>query len=194
MPISKMKTKMTSYSAPRFWACLSCTLFFSLGNSPAFAALAQELQSDSKQVPPYYSDLISVSGGSYENSAKSIDWVIGETIIETICSAHTVLTQGLLQPSVKKESSTDTERLIGGKQVKIYPNPFSSEVNIQLTLNTEDAYHLQFVSLEGKLIKEEQIKDGQTVLHTESLLSGMYILNIYSPKGNLLHSSKVFKK
>ncbi len=60
----------------------------------------------------------------------------------------------------------------------IYPNPFSSEIHLPLIPESSFTIH----SLEGKLLHTGVL--DQPVINLSELSNGMYILTLYTPKGN----------
>lgn len=76
--------------------------------------------------------VIAASGTYYANSQSSLDWTIGEPIIESYASAVT-LTQGFHQtrilPVLIDEISSDSSH------IKIYPNPAQDYIHIQTPIH-----------------------------------------------------------
>lgn len=66
----------------------------------------------------------------------------------------------------------------------VFPNPFTSELNINLPANWSSAEYVLSNSM-GQIVQEGTITLSQTI-STESLNPGMYIIQIKSPKGRLL--------
>ena len=69
--------------------------------------------------------------------------------------------------------------------IKVYPNPASEFIQIQMTKNFASEYKLQLLNSTGIVVKEKQItatSDLTATLDVTDVKSGMYILNIKSDK------------
>ncbi len=71
----------------------------------------------------------------------------------------------------------------GSQQIQIYPNPFTSELNIS---TSAELSRIELIDLSGKVVRFLSVK-GQTyiTLSTEDLKPGMYLLKISRIKGPL---------
>jgi uncharacterized repeat protein (TIGR01451 family) len=66
-------------------------------------------------------------------------------------------------------------------QIIIYPNPFKSELKINLgQIHTGS---IEVFSLIGELVLSQQIQSGTAMLNTQEWPSGMYLLKVKSPDG-----------
>ena len=71
----------------------------------------------------------------------------------------------------------------GSQRIQIYPNPFTSELNIS---TSAELSRIELIDLSGKVVRFLSVK-GQTyvTLSTEDLKPGMYLLKIFRNKGPL---------
>ncbi|MDP3915878.1 MAG: T9SS type A sorting domain-containing protein [Bacteroidota bacterium] len=71
------------------------------------------------------------------------------------------------------------------KGFKVYPNPVSGELFVQLTTNIDENYTLELYSLKGELVKKECLDAGNNLhrVDTSSLRNGIYILRLISDSG-----------
>jgi hypothetical protein len=76
---------------------------------------------------------------------------------------------------------SDEEILESSNQLKIYPNPANNYINI---LSVEDVVDIKVYSLQGKLMLQQQITNGEK-LNVLDIPDGMYILYITDRKGNI---------
>lgn len=76
---------------------------------------------------------------------------------------------------------SDEETLETSNQLKIYPNPANNYINI---LGVEDVIDIKVYSLQGKLMLQQQITNGEK-LNVLDIPDGMYILYITDRKGNV---------
>ena len=125
-------------------------------------------------------EIISTSGQFANGSQGSLSWTLGEPITETASGLTNILTQGFQQ---------DFERFAGNSelyltdQFEIYPNPFTSEINL----------HSNLASLKYRVLvtdtKMKQVREINFILphgissykiDLSTLSSGLYFLTIYS--------------
>lgn len=78
-------------------------------------------------------------------------------------------------------------------RVKIYPNPASDVLNIQLIENTSLINNIRILDLLSNIILEKQINSQQTQLKVSSLASGIYIIEGYTEKGEVFREKFVRK-
>lgn len=71
------------------------------------------------------------------------------------------------------------------KELKVYPNPVSGELFVQLTTNIDENYTLELYSVKGELVKKECLDAGSNLYRVDmsSLRNGIYILRMISDSG-----------
>ena len=67
--------------------------------------------------------------------------------------------------------------------VKLFPNPTSDELNIQL-LNSLNNTSLSIIDITGKTIITQTLNDSSSSIDVSNLLSGLYLLKLDSDKGS----------
>ncbi|MFT3917826.1 T9SS type A sorting domain-containing protein [Cloacibacterium sp.] len=78
------------------------------------------------------------------------------------------------------------------KGYRLYPNPTSSIVTIE---TEEEMSSLKIFTIDGKQIfYKDLIKDRKIELDLSHYPSGVYFINVYSKKGNILVNEKIIKK
>jgi hypothetical protein len=82
------------------------------------------------------------------------------------------------------------QRPINEVEVDIYPNPFSS--NIKLDVITRKAYYAKLVNLQGTVVQQIRFRTS-TEWNTNGLSPGMYFLEI-TEKGRIVSTQKVLKQ
>lgn len=76
--------------------------------------------------------------------------------------------------------SVDKEELSKGN-VSIYPNPVENLVNISLTdVNINEAYQIQVVDMNGKVIEQTKSSNLLTQVNLESINSGVYFVKLFN--------------
>ncbi len=78
--------------------------------------------------------------------------------------------------------------------IKIEPNPFSDYTYISINENISTNYYkLILFNLDGRIIKEIDIKDNHAVLNRENLMPGIYLVKIMTNEGSILHTKVIIK-
>ncbi|MEM7086426.1 MAG: T9SS type A sorting domain-containing protein [Bacteroidota bacterium] len=67
-------------------------------------------------------------------------------------------------------------------QVNLFPNPATSQLQIQIPNLKQDLYSYQIFSAQGILMKEGEISEKTETLNIERLPVGMYFLKVVSPE------------
>ena len=73
-------------------------------------------------------------------------------------------------------SSLSTANVLANSSVKIYPNPFTDEVNISIE-NSEKA-ELEILDMNGRLVSKKSLNEKKNVVNTSGLNSGIYLFKI----------------
>src|SRR5690606_11604925 len=80
------------------------------------------------------------------------------------------------------------------KQLKIYPNPFSTETRLKIENNGIEPANIQIYSMDGRLVINDKITDNEYLWRGENqnaqkLQPGIYICKVQS--GNSIFTEKV---
>jgi hypothetical protein len=129
-------------------------------------------------------EVVATQGDSYTNGDVSMDFTIGEVIINTETDAATDLTQGLHQ-------TTWTITALDGDapsyEATVFPNPTADVLNIQTSKFENVMYTLYDVK--GVLVKQGNLSAEATAIQVSELVSGSYSLILNKGTQNL----KTFK-
>ena len=133
------------------------------------------LQSEA-QVNP--SQVISSSGGTFSNSDYTMDFTIGETVIDDIGNGAK-FTQGFHQGDLAIITSIEEIDFF----IKLYPNPTISSFTIEF--NEPQTVQLILSDENGKIITQETI-DGQLAktFDVSKLSQGNYFLTVFDKENN----------
>ena len=116
--------------------------------------------------------LVSSSGSTFNNGNVIMDFSIGEIVINTFNSSS-ILTQGFHQEVLK----ITTEVVNIDIKTKVYPNPTTSILNIELEENI--SADIMVYDINGKLVIKDRLNDQQKKqLDFGFLKQGNYILHI----------------
>jgi|TARA_B110000908_G_C10184554_1_gene417347 hypothetical protein len=129
-------------------------------------------------------EVVSTQGDSYSNGTGSIDFTIGEVIINTGTDGTNTLTQGFHQTNW---NFVGLEDHLPSYAAIIFPNPTVDVLNIQTSSFEGVTYTLY--DGQGKLVLQDLLSAKQTPIEVSELAPGSYSLTLNNETQNL----KTFK-
>jgi len=135
-------------------------------------------------------EIISTQGNFYEKSEGSLSWTLGEPIIESLVSGIGKLTQGFHQTHL---ITTLVKDFKVESSVQVSPNPFKSDITIQLPRNSSQ-YSYSLFDMQGRKLLESLIPEASTKVDFSNLLPGIYFLNIHDYKFQIIKSFQIIKQ
>lgn len=129
-------------------------------------------------------EVIATQGDSYTAAPGTLDFTIGEVVINTLSNASNDLTQGFHQTNWKFSGLED---FAPGFVITVFPNPASDYLNIQTT--DYQNLHVVLYDEAGKLVAQEDLLAEKTSIRVAELATGNYSLVVSNNSGTL----KLFK-
>ena len=129
-------------------------------------------------------EVVSTQGDSYSNGSGSIDFTLGEVIIDTGTDGTNDITQGFHQTNW---NFVGLEDFAPNYEAIIYPNPTSDVLNIRTSTFENVTYTLY--DAHGKLVMQNILSSEQTPIQVSQLAPGSYSLTLNNETQNL----KTFK-
>jgi hypothetical protein len=129
-------------------------------------------------------EVVSTQGDSYSNASGSIDFTIGEVIINTGTDGTNTLTQGFHQTNW---NFVGLEDHLSSYEATIFPNPTLDVLNIRTSSFEGVTYTLY--DAQGKLVLQDLLASEQTPIEVSELAPGSYSLTLNNATQNL----KTFK-
>jgi len=129
-------------------------------------------------------EVVSTQGDSYSNGSGSIDFTIGEVIIDTGTDGTNDITQGFHQTNW---NFAGLEDYAPDFEVTLFPNPTQDVLNIRTGTFEHITYTLY--DAQGKLVLQEMLSAEQTPIQVSQLAPGSYSLTLNNETQNL----KTFK-
>ena len=132
------------------------------------------LRVSSQSVAPF---VVSTAGDYFSNSNGSIQWTMGETMIETYGNASNFITQGFEQPedfttSISTDISTD---------ISIFPNPATDRIYLEFGNNSDGDYSIEIDDVLGQknasLLINIQSGNKEEISLT-GLAAGVYFISV----------------
>ncbi len=133
-------------------------------------------------------EVISNGGSSLSNGEYTIDFTIGEPVIETVQNDGKMLTQGYHQPTL---AIIEVKQIDENFSAALFPNPATSFLNVELEAFDGVSFQLQDVN--GKIIEQQGINQKVTSINVKSLDRGVYMLKLVDENDNKLKSYKFLK-
>jgi hypothetical protein len=129
------------------------------------------------------------SGGSVNYSQT-----VGETAIVIVGCTDFLFTQGFQQPGIK----ISPEKPPAGSGVKVYPNPVTDFLTVELFGNEARTFRIELINFRGTIIfTDEKIFSDQFWIkepyNVENLLKGLYFVRIISEDGIINQTFKIEK-
>lgn len=134
-------------------------------------------------------EVISTQGDSYDNGTNTIDFTIGEPVIETVSDGSNDVTQGFHQTNL---TITNIEDLDVNFSVNIYPNPAADFVN--LSIEKYEKITFQIYDLGGKLVEESILTSTTTSVDVSEYPKGTYLLTLIQSDNKKVKTYKIVKK
>jgi len=129
------------------------------------------------------------SGGSINYSQT-----IGETAIVIVSCTDFLFTQGFQQPGIK----ISPEKPPAGNGVKVYPNPVTDILTVELFGNETRTFRIELINFRGSVVfTDKKILSDQFWIkepyNVENLLKGLYFIRIISEDGIINQTFKIEK-
>lgn len=134
-------------------------------------------------------ELLSSSSGSLKNDNFSINWTIGEIAVESYSTPDLILTQGLLQNRINPNVNTSIND--SKTKFRISPNPFSSSLEINSTI--ENSYSYEILDISGKQITIGLVSSKLISINTSSIPKGIYLIRIITSQNEIIYTQKLIK-
>ncbi len=114
-------------------------------------------------------EVISTQGDSYSNANGSVDFTIGEVVINTGTDGTNDITQGFHQTNWNFAGLVNHQPDV---QALIYPNPTQES----LVIKTEqfEGVTYQMVDATGRVVRESQLSGEETLITVSDLAPGNY--------------------
>ncbi len=125
-------------------------------------------------------EVVASQGETYSNANGSIDFTVGEVIINTGSNGTNDLTQGFHQTNWNFLGVVD---FAPDFEVTIFPNPTSDMLNIKSSAYQDISYSLY--DAQGKLVLKNVLSETVTQIQVNQLAPGAYSLSINDKKEQL---------
>jgi hypothetical protein len=118
-------------------------------------------------------EVVATQGDSYSNANGSIDFTIGEVIINTGTDGSNYITQGFQQTNWNFVGLVDHSP---SYEAIVFPNPTEDILNIQTSAFENVTYSLY--DAQGRLVLQDKLSAEQTPIQVSQLAPGSYSLTL----------------
>jgi len=125
----------------------------------------------------YAQEVVSTAGSHGETTSGSLNWTVGEPVIETITDGTNTLTQGFQQ---SKLSVTAIYELPGlDFTVSVFPNPASDFLTVKVENNDRLTGLMYYMyDINGKLLLLKRLEGNETIIFMRHFKPSTYILKV----------------
>lgn len=133
-------------------------------------------------------EVVSSQGESYSNATGSIDFTLGEVVINTGINGAGEITQGFHQTNWNILSIED---YAPSYEVAIFPNPMEDVLSIETSKFDNVTYTLY--DAQGKMVMQNKLSAEQTPIQVGQLAQGAYTLELNYNQTNSPSKRKTYK-
>jgi hypothetical protein len=135
--------------------------------------------------------VISSIGGMDSAQSISLEWTVGESLVETLNDGKTVFTQGFQQTFF---TTTPMKEVPSGTLIRIFPNPTNSYFYVLVETGNKDILNFLLYDIHGRVLYTKTVLPHNEILFDVSAFaSGIYLLDIRSSSGAIIESQKIIK-
>jgi len=137
-----------------------------------------------------FQQAVSSGGGGFSNEDVSLNWTIGESVIQTFSADGIVLTQGFQQSSytiTQIELNTSFNLIFN-----VYPNPTSQYVNIEVIGDLSDLEGTLY-DLSGRIIVQKRFEENRLRFDLVDCSASTYMIIVKNAKGEKVANYKIIK-
>ena len=132
--------------------------------------------------------------GVTARGAINYSQTVGETAVEIVGCSDYVFTQGFQQPGIKLSHETPPP----GDGVKVYPNPVTNYLTIELFGSTARCFRIDLINIMGTIVftGRREFTDQfwfKEPINIENLIRGFYLVRIISDDGLISRTFKIEK-
>lgn len=139
----------------------------------------------------YAQQVVASSGNSGSTAGYTVDWTLGEPVIETISSPGNILTQGLHQTKLLVTAISEME--FPGLEVKVYPNPTGRFLTIEVIQTGDELIFYEISDITGRKTVLKQLYSNTEEIDMGSYVSGIYFLNVITRNREYVKVFKIIK-
>ncbi len=165
-------------------ATQTCLLTLALGSF--FSSFSQEKSQS----------VIASAGDISKGGNVILEWTVGEPAVETLSNVTAIYTQGFHQPLLEVQKISTGKDLATLKDiVRVYPNPSTAIINVQLEKASIAPLVVSLIDVSGKVLLNNSLPVNSKIfkINVSRLRQGAYVLRITDAQGNMQGDYKIIK-
>jgi len=135
--------------------------------------------------------VVASSGNSGSIPGYTVDWTLGEPVIETISGSGNILTQGMHQTKLLVTAISEIE--FPGVEVKVYPNPTGRFLKIEVLQTGNELFFYEISDITGRKVVLKELQGNTEEIDMGSFVSGIYFLDVLSQNHKNVKVFKIIK-
>jgi hypothetical protein len=138
---------------------------------------------------------VSSAGGDTTVAGNSVNFTIGQTVIDAYYGGGGILTNGFQQPEVEIIVSAINNISTNNVSLNIYPNPTDGVLNIATSMPFTSKTIAQIYDLQGKLVFTQELGKEVNInsFSIANFAAGLYILKIITEGDSNIRTFKIEK-
>jgi len=147
----------------------------------------------SQQLSP---SIIAAAGDISKAAGISLEWTLGEPVIESLSTTDRFYTQGFHQPVLlARNFQVNKEQLLTGYAVTVAPNPVQSLLTATVISPNGENVYLTLIDFTGRRYRVQTFtgRNGMATVDMSGMIAGMYLLEVRNITGLLIRSFKIIK-
>lgn len=139
--------------------------------------------------------VLAASGGTARTQTMTLDWTLGESVVETAATSDRLYTQGFHQPMLQVTEQPNLTGSDAGYQFTVAPNPVVSYLKIDISAPESSPLQLLLTDLLGRQYNLPVVPASTRSTQIDMTLfpAGTYLLRIGKADGAPLKSYKIVK-
>lgn len=142
--------------------------------------------------------VLAAAGGTAHSPTISLEWTLGEAVVETHTTPDRLYTQGFHQPLLHISEQPDKTALFGVDATysfTVAPNPVASHLTLAITSPEEKPLLLRMTDINGRHYDLPTVPPNTKSTQIDMTLfpAGTYLLHIGKVDGSMLKSYKIVK-
>ena len=106
----------------------------------------------------------------------TVDWTLGEPVIETLTGANNILTRGMHQSKLTVTNLDDI--VIPGLGISVYPNPTNDLLKIEVISQGNELLSYELFDINGRKLVIKKMRSNSEEIDMSSYPSGYNMTNI----------------
>jgi hypothetical protein len=95
--------------------------------------------------------------------------------------------------TINQSPTVGVSEITIGNEMKIYPNPANSEINVWVNKNVAKNYEIKITDINGKVILETSSQSEDLLIPVSNLSAGNYLINVSNKQNQFNKTIKIFK-